>query len=314
MSSHTHSSHQNHSHQHDFLVDKIGHTRFILGIAVNIIFICIELFYGWVANAGLLIAEAFHHFGDILSIIFSWIATVLAQTNYREGYTYGYRRANILLGVLNVGLLFIVGGRLIYEGVESLFENKQVDGQKVIYLAMAGVGVNYFTAWLFAKGRKNDLNIQNTYYHFMLDAMVTLGVVVAGGVIWWTKWYWLDGLVTCLVALIIMYNARNVFSGAFLLLLDAAPPSLNVKEISDFLSHYPQVKDVQNLRIWGISTTENALTAHVFTAENTPSDFVLKLQNDIKANFNISHITIQVAVFQVNTTCNHSHETHSHHH
>jgi len=311
MSPHNHS--HKHLHQHSFEVDKISHTRFIMGIAINFLFIGIEIFYGWVANAGLLVAEAFHHFGDILSIIFSWIATIVAQTNYKEGYTYGYRRANILLGVLNVGLLFMVGVRLIYEGIESLFENKQVDGEKILILAMIGIGVNYFTAWLFYKGRDKDLNIQNTYYHFMLDAMVTLGVVIAGGVIWWTKWYWLDGLVTCVVAVVIMYNARYVFKGAFLLLLDAAPPSINVKEINDYLVHYPQVKEVKNLRIWGISTTENALTVHIFTSEKTDSDFVLKLQSGLKSHFDISHVTIQVASFQASTICNHAHEIQPHH-
>lgn len=314
MSSHNHSINENHSHELPFPIDKISHTRFAIGILINVIFISIEVFYGWVANAGLLIAEAFHHFSDILSIAFAWLATALAYTSYKEGYTYGYRRANILLGVLNVGLLFMVGLRLIYEGMESLFENKQVDGQKVLILAMTGIGVNYFTAWLFTKGREKDLNIQNTYYHFMLDAMVTLGVVAAGGMIWWTKWYWLDGFVTCLVAMVIMYNARNVFYDAFLLLLDAVPSSLNITQIQGFLQHYKEIKEIKNLRVWGISTTENALTVHVFTFEKVHSDFVLQLQSDIKANFNISHVTIQVEKSGIYPNCEHTKESQLHHH
>lgn len=284
-----------HAHAHG-LVPAHGHGRaFLAGILLNTAFVLIEWGYGVASHSLALIADAVHNLGDVLSLLLAWGAAVLARRLPSERYTYGLRASSILGALVNAILLLLVTGGLLWEAVERFNVPQNVEGSVVVIVALCGVFINGLTAWLFMAGSRHDLNIRGAYLHMLADAAVSLGVVIAGMIVMLTGWAWLDPLVTLLLGVVITWSTWSLLRDAVRLALQGVPPGISRGEVQDYLARLPEVSEVHDLHIWGMSTTENALTVHLVCPAGHPGDgFLHRLAHDIEHRFGIQHVTVQI--------------------
>jgi cobalt-zinc-cadmium efflux system protein len=280
----------NHSHNHDI---NLGNA-FKTGIIINIIFITIEAIFGFLSNSMALLADAGHNLSDVLALTFSWIAVILSQRKPTLKFTYGFRRSTILIALLNTILLLVAITFIVYQTIDRLNVPAEINTKNVMLIAAIGIGVNAFTAWLFMKGKTYDLNIRSAFVHFVADALVSLGVVVAGFIMALTQIQWIDSLVSFAIIGVILYSSYNLLIDSVNLALDAVPENIKIEDVRKFLETLPEVTGVHDLHIWALSTTDAALTVHLSTSEQTDVSFITLIQHKLHKRFCIEHATIQV--------------------
>ena len=281
-----------HAHEHTH-----GNTHgraFALGIGLNIAFVIIEVIYGLAANSSALLADAGHNASDVLGLAFAWTAAWLATIKPRGKYTYGLRKTTILVSILNALLLFGAVVAIGWDAVGKLQTPQSVGGQQIMIVAGIGVVINTFTALLFIKGQKNDLNIRGAFLHMAADAGVSLGVVVAGLLIHLTGLNWIDPAMSFIIIAVILWGTWRLFSDSVNLALDAVPKNIDVEKVRRFILSRKGVEDLHDLHIWAMSTTQIALTAHLVMPEGNDDHFLTELQKLLKKEFGIQHTTFQI--------------------
>lgn len=292
---HDHSHNHHHGHHHHHGVPKNFDKAFALGIALNLIFVVIELFYGYLAQSLALMADAGHNFSDVIGLVLAWGAIYLARKKPTAVFTYGYRRTTVLAALANALLLLVALGGIVWEAVHRL--NSPVEVKTTTVMVVAGIGfiINLFTAMLFASGSKSDLNLRGAFLHMISDALISLGVVAAGFLVFWSGWNWIDPLTSLIIALVIFMGTWSLLKDSLKLALDAVPAGIHPEKVKDFLSQQKGVSSVHHMHIWGMSTNENALTAHLVMKDGHPGDqFLRHLSDELKHHHNIHHSTIQV--------------------
>jgi cobalt-zinc-cadmium efflux system protein len=279
-----------HSHSHNI---KLGNA-FKIGIAINIIFIIAETLAGVFSNSMALIADAGHNLSDVLALVFSWIAVILSQRKPTLKFTYGFRRSTILVAILNTILLLVAVGFILFQTLGRINKPVQINADSVMIVAAVGIVVNGFTAWLFMKGKKKDLNIRSAFVHFIADALVSFGVVVAGVIMTLTGKPWIDSFVSFAIIAVILYGSYNLLIDSVNLALDAVPENIKIESVRDYLAGLQGVTGVHDLHIWSLGTTDAALTVHLTTAVQTNVQFISSIQHHLHDEFEIEHSTIQV--------------------
>ena len=288
-----HSHDHSHGHGHGHVPASFGRA-FAVGITLNTIFVVVEVIYGWFAHSLALIADAGHNLSDVLGLFLAWGATVMARRPATTRRTYGWRRSSILAALANAALLLASVGAIAWEAVQRLFEPAAVAAQVVIWVSLLGIAVNATTAWMFMSGRKDDLNIRGAFSHMAADAVISAGVVVAGVVIFFTHWFWLDPVVSLVLVTVIIYGTWWLLRDSVNLALDAVPEGVDLVAVRKYLSGVPGVNGVHHLHVWGLSTTETALTVHLVIADSKRGDELLReINEELEEYFRIGHATIQ---------------------
>lgn len=289
---HTH-DHHGHTHQHG---TPNNHSRaFIVAIVLNTVFVAVEFFYGFIANSTALMADAGHNLSDVLGLLLAWGAALLSRKKPNKRYTYGLRSTSILAALANAVILLVACGAIAWEAVHRFQFPPDVAGFTVTVVAGIGILVNGISAWLFVKGSKGDLNIRGAYLHMLADAIVSLGVVLAGIAMIYTGWFWLDPVISLLIVVIIIVSTWGLLRDSLRLALSAVPANIDVSEVEKYLRLLPGVKDVHDLHIWGMSTTEGALSAHLVIPDGYPGDdFMDDITCTLKSQFSIQHSTLQM--------------------
>ena len=284
-----------HTHEHVHAPGSFG-GAFRLGITLNLIYVAAEAGAGLYLGSLALLADAGHNLSDVAGLALSWLGAGLAGLPPTQGRSYGLRRATILAALGNAVLLLVAVGAIALEAVERLRDPQPVQG--MIVLAVAGVGlfVNTGTAMLFWRGRKHDLNIRSAFLHMAADALVTAGVIVAALLMMWTGWLWLDAAVAIVIAVVILIGTWGLLRDSVNMALDAVPDGIDPAEVQRWLESLPDVREVHDLHIWPLSTTDTALTAHLVRDNDATDDEVLLLRacQELPARFGIGHITIQI--------------------
>jgi len=280
----------NHSHTSNIRLSN----AFKTGIAINIVFIVFEAFYGFLSNSMALVADAGHNLSDVLALVFSWIAIILSQRKSSLRYTYGLRRSTILVSLLNTIILLVAVAFIVFETVDRLRNPVKVNAINMIFVAAAGIFVNGFTVWLFMKDQKHDLNIRSAFVHFIADTLVSFGVVVTGILVAVTGKSWFDPAVSFVIIAVILYSSYHLLIDSVNLALDAVPEHIDILGVKQYLESVPGVADVHDLHIWALSTTETALTVHLKTDALTDTSFITGIQQQLQERFGIGHATIQV--------------------
>lgn len=285
-----------HSHAHGHSHAPAHYDRaFAIGIALNVAFVAVELTSGVLARSLALIADAGHNASDVLGLLISWGAYVLSRRRPSPRFTYGLRRSSILASLTNAVLLLVAVGAILLEAVRRLQAPEPVEGGLVIGVAAVGIVVNAVTAYLFASGRRHDLNLRGAYLHMAADAAVSLGVVVAGALILLTGWQWLDPAISLIVAGVITAGTWGLLRDSVRLALDAVPEGVDAAGIRAYLRALPGVAEVHDLHVWGLSTSETALTAHlVMPQPRVDQDFYAELRRALHDRFGIEHATFQI--------------------
>lgn len=270
---------------------------FALGVTLNLALVAAQAAYGVVANSVALLADAAHNFGDVLGLLLAWTATVLSRRSPTPRFTYGLRGSSILAALANAALLLLATGAIAWEAVQRFAQPQPVAGKTVIIVAALGIAVNSATALLFASGRKGDLNIRGAFLHMAADAVVSLGVVIAGVGIVYTGWLWLDPATSLVISLVIVAGTWGLLRDSLRLALHAVPRGVDIEAVRSWLAGLPGVAQVHDLHVWGMSTTDTALTVHLVMPQGHPGDtFVAGTCASLHERFHIGHATIQVEI------------------
>lgn len=284
----------NHDHAHAHGHRDFG-AAFAIATALNLALVVAQFGFGWWANSVALLADAAHNLSDALGLLFAWGAHVVARWSPTERYTYGFRSASILSALINAALLFITTGAIAWEAVQRLADPGEVGGGVVMAVAAAAVVINGVSAWLLMSGRKGDLNIGGAFAHLAADAGVSVGVVIAGGIIMLTGWSWLDPVASLAISGFIIWGTWGLLSESVRLSMDAVPEGIDPAAVRRYLEQLPGVVGVHDLHIWAMSTTENALTAHLVMPSGHPGDaFLGTLCEELHGRFEIKHPTLQI--------------------
>jgi cobalt-zinc-cadmium efflux system protein len=292
---HDHHDHDHaHGHVHSHAPANFG-SAFALATALNLVLVVAQVIYGLSANSIALLADAAHNFGDVLSLLLAWGAHVLARRLPTERFTYGFRSASILSALINAVLMLVTTGGIAWEAVQRFSDPGEVAGLTVMVVAAIGIAVNGVSAWLLMAGRKDDINIGGAFLHLVADAAVSAAVVIAGALIFWFGWNWIDPLVSLLVSAVIVWGTWALLRESAQLSMNAVPSAIKPSDVCGYLESQPGVASIHDLHIWAMSTTENALTCHLVMPQGHPGDaFIARVSHDLEHRFKIRHPTFQI--------------------
>jgi cobalt-zinc-cadmium efflux system protein len=286
---HSHGDHDHHAHQ----PSSFGRA-FLIGIILNSGFIIIEAAYGILAHSMALLADAGHNLSDVLGLVIAWVAAILADRRPSPKYTFGLKSSTIMAALFNAILLLVAVGGIAWGAINRLFAPEEVAGQTVMIVAAIGIAVNGFTAWLFA-GDGNDLNIKGVYLHMAADAAVSAGVVLVGLAMIYTDWLWLDPLVSLVIVAVIIWGTWGLFTESLALSLKAVPSKVDYRAVRQYLLELPGVNSLHDLHIWGMSTTDVAMTVHLVMPGGYPEDaFLMQIGDMMASRFGIGHFSVQI--------------------
>jgi cobalt-zinc-cadmium efflux system protein len=268
---------------------------FAVGIGLNLGFVLVEAGFGLWAGSLALLADAGHNLSDVLGLGLAWAANRLARRPATARRTYGLRRTSILAALVNSVLLLVAIGAIAWEAVRRFASPEPVAGLTVAAVAAVGVVINAATAALFLRDRKHDVNVRGAFLHMVADAGVSAAVLAAGVVIRFTGWAWLDPAASLLVVAAIALATWGLLRESVDLALDAVPEGIDPNAVEAFLAAAPGIAAVHHLHIWGMSTTETALTAHLVKPDGRLDDALLaRLATELNQRFGIAHATFQL--------------------
>ncbi len=296
-------SHDHHQHGHHHHVPASYNRAFAVGITLNISFVVIEAFFGWQADSLALLADAGHNLSDVLGLILAWSAMLVGKLQGTDRHTYGWRRASILAALLNAIVLLVAMGAMAWEAIHRLQQPVPVVGATMMWVAGIGVVINGITAWFFMRG-SNDINIRGAFLHMAADALVSLGVVVAGFAYLVCGWSWLDPAMSLLIAVVIITGTWGLLRQSLHLSLDGVPEHIHLADVRQYLLSLPDVSAVHDLHIWAMSSSEVALTVHLVMPEGCSHDrFLQEVTEELHDHYHIEHPTIQIVTVPFTRAC-----------
>lgn len=288
---HTHQGHHGHHHHGPANYNK----AFAIAVGANLLFTLIEVGYALAAHSMSLLADAGHNFGDVIGLLFAWLASWLLTLKPGGRYSYGFKRTSILAALANALLLVFTSAIIVHESIIKLIHPAPVGATIIMIVATIGILVNGGTALLFIRGRHDDLNLKGAFLHLAYDALISVGVVVTGLLILWTHWLWLDPVVGLAIVVAILLGTWGLLRESVNLILDAVPHGIDHRGVAEYLQNIEGVNAVHDLHIWGLSTSGVALTAHLVVPDRVLSDEEFRsINTDLKQKFRIDHVTIQV--------------------
>src|SRR5688572_15644666 len=296
MHSHHDNDHSHHHHQTDFShVSRL----FLIGIGLNSAFVVVEFIAGLASNSLALISDAGHNLSDVASLALALGAFKLIGTRATKKYTYGYRKGSILISLLNAIILLIAVGSIGYESTFRFISPQPVRSNTIIWVAAIGIVINTLSALLFLRNKEDDLNIKGAYLHLMVDALVSVGVVISGVIISFTNWYWVDPMISLIIMIVIVAGMWNLLRDSLSLSLDAVPKNIDLETIRKTALKLAGIKDIHHIHVWAISTAENALTAHLVLNDSISHEEISRVKNEFKhelEHLGIQHATLETEV------------------
>jgi len=287
------SEHHHHHHEHE-LVDM--RRAFIWGIALNIIFTIAEAIVGYLSGSLAILADAGHNLADTASLVIALLAFRLALAKPTPKYTYGYKKATVLAALANALILMFAIAVIIYEAIERISSPVEIDGKVVMITAGIGIFINGITAMLFFRNKEKDLNVKGAYLHLLADALVSVGVVISGGLIILFGFHWIDSLVSIIVAVVIFISTWVLLKQTLRISMDGVPHNIDFSEVTEEIAKIEGVKSVHHLHIWALSTTQNALTAHIVLKNEISLENIPKIKDEIRhhaLHLGINHCTLE---------------------
>lgn len=292
---HSHHGHGHHNHGHGHRHSASHGPAFAVAIGLNALFVVAEIAAGFVSGSTALLADAGHNLGDVLALVLAWGASILAARPAGPGFTYGLKSSSILAAIANAALLWVALGAVLLETLQRLWDPAPVNGAQVMIVAGIGIAVNLASALLFARGSRSDLNLRAAFMHLMADAVVSASVVLAGLGITLTGLNWIDPVTSLIITLGLAWASWGLLKDSLKMGLLGVPRHVDEDGVRSYLSGLPGVEAIHDLHIWGMSTTESALTAHlVMPAGGTGDSLLREIAEELEHHFDIHHTTIQI--------------------
>lgn len=267
---------------------------FIFSIALNLIFVGIETVVGLMENSMSLLSDAGHNLSDVFSLVLVLTAFWLARVHPTKRYTYGLKKSTVLISLLNAIILLVAVGVIMIESLHKFYEPADVNGMAVSWTAFAGIIINGLTVLLLMRGRKNDIHVRGAFLHMLTDTLVSAGVVVSGIVITFTGWNIVDPIVSLAIAMVILVSTWRLLAESLKLSLDGTPENIDADKITEQMAGCTHVTNVHHVHVWAISTTKNALTAHVMIDDISAMENVKREIKQKLAEAGINHSTLEI--------------------
>jgi cobalt-zinc-cadmium efflux system protein len=304
---HSHGHDHEHDHSHGFSLGHHHHPvdpkdvnrAFVIGIVLNFAFVVIEVVVGLYIHSLSLLSDAGHNLADVASLSLSLMAIGLLKVKPTEKYTYGYKKTTILVALFNAAVLLLSLGAIGYEAIHRLAHPEPLPGKVIAIVAAIGIFINAFTALVFMRNKDSELNSRGAFLHLLSDAVVSAGLVVGGIIIFYTNLFWIDAALSLLLAIVILFSTWSLLKDSLRLSLDGVPDGIEIKKIREAVSRLDGVKDFHHIHVWAISTTENALTAHLVVERNSDMAVIEKLKHKVKHA--LLHERIQHATLEIET-------------
>lgn len=298
-----HGGHGHHHHEHQSF-----NAAFAIAVTLTLFYTIAEASYALHANSMSLLADAVHNLGDTLGLALSWLANWLLSIPARRRYSYGFKRTTIIASLINAFILVGTSVVIGYESIQKLLHPTEVKEGIVIVVALVGIVVNIGCSLLFTRGIKSDLNIRTAFWHLMADALILIGVVMSTIILYYTNWHWIDPAVGLAIVAIVLYGTWGLLRDSLHLIMDAIPHYIDHAGVKLYLSNIPGVTTIHDLHIWGLSTREIALTAHLIMPDTTLTDAdYARINHELHEKFDINHVTIQVESGSSDNPCNRTH-------
>ena len=293
------------AHDHHHHAPKIANLNraFIISIVFNLGYVVFQIVVGLRINSLSLLSDALHNFADVIALALSLLAFRLTSIKATERYTFGYKKASILIALLNSLVLLVSVGAIGYEAILRFFKPEAQEGLTISIVSAVGIFINGFTALQFFRDKDSDLNVKSAFSHLAADAVVSLGLVIGGILIYYTGWTWIDPVLSLIVAFVIIGGTWSLVKDTLKLSLDGVPSDINLNKVREEILESPEVVSIHHLHVWAISTTENALTAHVVLKQELDFQKINTLKRNIKHHLehvNINHATLE---FEVSNDC-----------
>jgi cobalt-zinc-cadmium efflux system protein len=287
--------HDHAHHHHGAALTKVS-TAFVVGIILNLAFVVIEAIVGILINSLSVLSDAGHNLADVGTLALSLLAFKLMKVKSTNQYTYGYRKTSILVALFNSMLLLVTIGAIVYGAIERIFRPQEIPGLTVSIIAGIGIVINFSTALFFLRDKEKDINVKSAYLHLLADALVSAGLVVGGIVIYYTGLYWLDAVFSLIIAAIILFSTWKLTKESLRLSLDGVPSAIHLEEVVSLITQAKGVKEVHHVHIWPLSSTENAMTAHLVLEESVKGEEEAHIKHELRhllEHRNIHHVTFE---------------------
>ncbi len=290
---HNHHEHHHHHHHHSHAIERLS-TIYVVAVVLNLLFVAVEAGAGFIGNSLGLLSDAGHNLSDVFSLLLAMIALKLASSHATKRFTYGRRKASVLISLLNAIILLVAVGAIMVESVNKFIHPSEVNGTLIIWTAAVGIVINGVTAWVLSRQQQHDINTRGAFLHMMADTLVSIGVVVSGVVIKYTGWNLVDPIIGIVIAVVILVSTWNLLAESLRMSTDAVPEGFDLDDITAKISAVEGVQNVHHVHIWAISTTETALTAHIVIPEATMLDEVTDRVKELLDTLGIHHSTLEL--------------------
>ena len=284
---------EHHHHHHTPCADTSTKKVLVFSVILNLSFVLMEALVGLTHGSLSLLSDAGHNLSDVLSLLLVLLGFRLAQIYANDHYTYGYKKSTILISLLNAVILLVAVGAIVAESIHKFASPTPVDGLAIGWTAGVGIVINGLTAFLLMHGQKKDLNVRGAFLHMVADTLVSVGVVVSGVIIHFTGWMLVDPLMSIAVAVAILFSTWGMLKDSLRLSLDGIPEGIDLEEIKKLMMTVDGIRNVHHLHIWAISTTENAITAHVVIHDLEQMETIKSELKHLLAEHNIPHCTLE---------------------
>jgi cobalt-zinc-cadmium efflux system protein len=289
----SHGHHHHNDHHHHTVPSRVGRA-FVAGIVLNLLFVIIEACFGFYNNSLALISDAGHNLSDVITLALALLGFRLLKVKATTRFTYGFQKTTIIIALVNALLLMVAIGGIAIEATHRLIERpKELEGDIIALVAGIGIIINTASALLFYRDKDKDINIKGAYLHLAVDALVSVGVVISGLIMKYTGWFWIDSAISYLIVVVIFFSTWNLLKGSLRMSIDAVPEGIDIDDVQATISKVNGVKGIHHVHIWPMSTTQNALTAHIVLDKNTDPK---KIKDTIKhelEHMNIHHATLE---------------------
>src|SRR6185437_1374610 len=282
-------NHSHHDHSHIAVLTTVN-SAFVIGIALNLLFVIIEAVVGFSIDSLSLLSDAGHNLADVGSLGLSLLAFKLLKIKSNNKYTYGYRKTTILAALTNAVILLVSIAIIGYEAIQRFANPQALPGKTIAIVAGIGIVINFLTAILFLKNKEKDLNVKSAYLHMMADALVSVGIMIGGIVISYTHLYWIDPVISLVIVLVILFSTWTLLKESLALTLDAVPKDINLDEIKNNALKIDGIKGLHHIHVWAMSTTENAMTAHLVIDNRQKKEEISRIKNNLKHT--LQHLNI----------------------
>lgn len=295
-------SHNHHHHHHEHSISSLN-SVFVVAIILNALFVVVEMVVGLYYSSIGLISDAGHNLSDVFSLLLALLAFRLALLPPSKKFTYGYKKSTVLISLVNAVILLVAVGAIVVESVRKIIDPQPVYGAAISWTAAVGIIVNGVTTVMLMRSQKNDLNVRGAFLHMLADTLVSVGVLVSGIIISFTGFYMIDPLIGLAVSAVILISTWKLLSQSVRLTIDGTPEDIDVDDIVSDLKQLPGIADVHHVHIWAISTSENAITAHLVLRPGADLEAAKQSARELLKNAGIIHCTLETEFEGTECSC-----------